>query len=74
MEIDFVSAVIILVAVSFSLVVAFLAFRGARSAEAEGAREAGTRVGNLCYECLGLSNLDALRRSECASACGMMPT
>ncbi|MGO9123070.1 MAG: hypothetical protein ACLQPD_36295 [Desulfomonilaceae bacterium] len=74
MEIDFVSAVIILVAVSFSLVVAFLAFRGARSAEAEGAREAGTRVGNLCYECLGLSDLDPLRRSECASACGMMPT
>jgi hypothetical protein len=74
MEIDYISAVIVLVAVSFSLVVAFLAFRSAKSTKVEDASEAGSRVGNLCYECLGMSTLDQVARSECASACGMMPT
>jgi len=74
MEIDFVSAIIVLVALSFSLVLAFLAFRGAISTKVERTSDAGTRIGNLCYECLGLSNLDEVRRSECASACSIMPT
>jgi uncharacterized MnhB-related membrane protein len=73
MQIDYVSAIIVLVALSFSLVVAFLAFHAARSAKTEAASEVGTRFANLCYECLGSSNLDERRMSECASACGVMP-
>ena len=74
MQIDYVSAIIVLVAISFSVVVLFLAFHGAGRTRVEDGSKARTRVGDLCYECLGLSNLDPVRRSECASACGMMPT
>ncbi len=74
MQIDYVSAIIVLVALLFSLVVAFLAFRAARREKTEDVTEARAKLGDLCYECLGSSNLDERRMSECASACGMMPT
>jgi len=74
MQIDYVSAIIVLVALSFSLFVAFLAFRATRSETAQDAGKAHAKAGNLCYECLGSSNLDERRLSECASACGVMPT
>ena len=73
MEPSYVSAIIILVALSFSGVVAFLAFRGSRRAKTEGESEASVRPRNLCYECLGSSDLDSHSVSECAHVCGIMP-
>ncbi len=73
MEPSYVSAIIVLVALSFSGVVAFLAFSGSRKAQTEGSSEASARPRNLCYECLGSSDLQSHRMSECAHACGIMP-
>lgn len=74
MEPTYVSAIIILVALSFSGVVAVLAFSGSRRAKTEGESEAIASPRNLCYECLGSHDLDSHRLSECAHECGIMPS
>jgi len=74
MEFSYILTPIVVVA-AFA-VFAFLAFRMSRNAKVEGGTEAGgsgAGHGSLCHECLGASNLDKHRMSECAYACGVMP-
>ncbi len=66
--------VVLLALIAAFAVLAFLAFRASRRAEIEGQGETtspGPR--DLCYECLGSSNLGKDRMAKCSSACGVMP-
>jgi hypothetical protein len=72
MEIYYVSVIVALAAFSFSGIITFLVFRGDQESQHVAGPEAAARRRDLCYECLGSSNLESDSMSQCVSACGTM--